>query len=174
MSKASAQHTPQDPIDAADSAVMHTKLVESMHYSHLGKKFFRFGFVLAGALAFAIGAQAESPTQSSDRAASSQVQKLPVHPKQSEEECSANNGVWKRTYPYSPMRPNTPNDFSCELPNPKAGMLCTSSSECGRTSCIPQSDKAGTVVEGRCSSFSSGYGCQVTLENGVVKSICSD
>jgi hypothetical protein len=53
-------------------------------------------------------------------------------------------------------------------------MLCTSSSECGRTSCIPQSDQASTVVKGRCSSFSSGYGCQVTLENGVIKSICSD
>lgn len=174
MSKTSGQKAPQDPIDAADSAVMHTNLVESMHYSHPGRKFFRFGFVLAGALAVAISVQAESPTPSSDRAVSSPVPKLQAQSIQSEEECTVKNGLWKRTYPYSPMRPNTPNDFSCELPNPKAGMLCNSSSECGGTSCIPQSDKAGTVVEGRCSSFSSGYGCQVSLENGVVKSICSD
>ena len=150
-----------------------------MHQAHTGKKSIELVVLFLGMLLLGCGVRAEPPTATptqttaGDRAASSPRQKTPKLPSKPEEECAAKGGWWKSTYPYSPMRPVS-NEYSCELPNPKAGAPCKSSSECGGYSCVPRSGNAGARVDGQCDRFSSGYGCRTTVEKGELVSICTD
>ncbi len=136
--------------------------------------------VLVGGLALASGLRAEPRSPRSDLAASSPRKDVPVQAIPSEEACKAKDGRWRRTTPYSPMRPDPPNEYLCELPNPRSGMSCRSSSECGSALCVPKAGdskagKGGTRVEGECSKYSSfGYGCQVSVEQSAVRQTCSD
>ena len=155
------------------------KRVRSMHQARVGKSFVQLAILFLGALLLAGSAKAEPPiatptqTPPGDRAASSPGQNIPTQLSKQEEECTVKGGAWRRTYPCSPFRPCS-NDFSCELPNPKAGTPCSSSSECGAYLCVPQSANAGARVEGRCDRFGSSYGCRTSVENGVVRQICTD
>lgn len=155
------------------------KRIRSMHQAHIGKKCIELAVLLVGALLLAGGAGAEPPmatpaqATAGDRAASSPDQKMHTQPTKLEEECAAKGGAWRRTYPCSPFRPCS-NEHSCELPNPKAGTACSSSSECGAYSCVPQSTNVGARVQGQCDRFYSGYGCRTTVEKGELVSICTD
>lgn len=159
---------------------------QAMHQpSSLRKRLSRWAILHAVGIVLMGAVRAEPPSQSSDVAASSPRQDTPAQPIKSEEACKAKDGRWRRTTPYSPMRPDPPNAYVCELPNPRSGLACRSSSECGSALCVPKAGdpkagaskagKGGTRVEGECSKYSSfGYGCQVSVEQGAVRQICSD
>lgn len=154
--------------------------VRTMHEIRLGKIFIQLAVLLMGTLLLWGGVRAGPPiakpaqATTGDRAASSTGQQISTQRTKLEEECVAKDGAWRSNYPCTPFGP-CPSYHYCELPNPKAGTLCSSSSECGTYLCVPQSANARVRVEGRCDRFSpSNYGCRTTVEEGELEIACTD